>query len=159
MENFCFGNTFQLQKNEVLFINVHNMHWGQQSSDKLRLHERLLYDKKNLLKMLLCQFKCFHFSIIKLTFVKNLEKRLRFFSPSKVLQSWPKYFKQTVVFLWNSTLREKFNFYFSRIFCYYWQNFNFGSKAEHQAIILWGFEIFLTFPNFLRSLVLSRSKF
>ena len=33
------------------------------------------------------------------------------------LQSWPKYFRQTVVFLWNSTLREKFNFYFSRIFC------------------------------------------
>ena len=57
----------------------------------------------------------------------------------------------TVVFLWNSTLREEFNFYFSRIFCYYWQNFNFGSKTEHQAIILWNFKIFFIFPNFLRS--------
>ena len=32
-------------------------------------------------------------------------------------ESWPKYHRQTVVFLWNSTLREKFNFYFSTIFC------------------------------------------
>ena len=33
----------------------------------------------------------------------------------KQLKSWPRYFRQTLVFLWNSTLREKFNFYFSRI--------------------------------------------
>ena len=40
------------------------------------------------------------------------------------VQSWPRFFRQTVVFLrqtvvymWNSTLREKFNFYFSRAFC------------------------------------------
>ena len=30
---------------------------------------------------------------------------------------WPKYLRQSVVFLWNSTLREKFNFYCSTIFC------------------------------------------
>ena len=65
-------------------------------------------------------------------------------------QSWPKYFRQTLLFLWNSTLRGKFNFYFSRIFSYYWQNFNFGSKTEHQAKILSNFEIFFIFPNFLR---------
>ena len=33
------------------------------------------------------------------------------------LQSSPRYVRQTVVFLWNSTLRERFNFYFSIIFC------------------------------------------
>ena len=33
------------------------------------------------------------------------------------IRSWPKYFRQTVVFLQNSTLWEKFNFYFSRMFC------------------------------------------
>ena len=29
---------------------------------------------------------------------------------TKDLKSWPKYFRQTVVFLLNSTLRENFNF-------------------------------------------------
>ena len=33
------------------------------------------------------------------------------------LQSWPKYFRQTVVFVLYSTLWEKFNFYFSTLFC------------------------------------------
>ena len=42
---------------------------------------------------------------------------LTFYKSPWCLQSWPKYFRQTVVFLWDSTLREKFNFYFSRIFC------------------------------------------
>ena len=56
------------------------------------------------------------------------------------LQSWAKYFQQqTVIFVWNSTLLEKLYFYFSGIFGYYWQNSNFGSKAENQAIILWIF--------------------
>ena len=32
-------------------------------------------------------------------------------------KSWSKYLRQTAVFLWNSTLREKFNFYFSTIYC------------------------------------------
>ena len=32
-----------------------------------------------------------------------------------------------------------------------------GGGTEHQAIILWRFEIFLIFSNFLRSLVLSQS--
>ena len=50
-------------------------------------------------------------------------------------QSWPKCLRVTAVFLWNSTLQGKSNFYFSRIFCCYWQNFNFQSKIEHQARI------------------------
>ena len=32
-------------------------------------------------------------------------------------QSFTKYFRQTLVFMWNSTLRQTFNFCFSRNFC------------------------------------------
>ena len=46
-------------------------------------------------------------------------------------EAWPKYLTQSVVFVQNSTLLEKFNLYFSRLFCQYWQNFNFGSKTKH----------------------------
>ena len=35
---------------------------------------------------------------------------------SKV-QSWPKYMRQTLVLVWNSALREKFNFNFWTVFC------------------------------------------
>ena len=70
---------------------------------------------------------------------------------NEILHSSPKYFWQAVVFLWSSTLREKFNFHFWRTYCKYGQNFTFGSKIEHGAIILWKVDIFLIFPNFLRS--------
>ena len=66
-------------------------------------------------------------------------------------QSWSRYFRQTVVILWNGTLWGKFNFYFSTIFCLCWQNVNFGSKTEHQAITLWSFESFFILPNLLTS--------
>ena len=36
-----------------------------------------------------------------------------------------------------------------------WQNFHFGGGAERGVMILWSVEIFLIFPYFLRSLVLS----
>ena len=32
-------------------------------------------------------------------------------------QSWTKYLRQTLFFMTNRALREKFNFYFSRVFC------------------------------------------
>ena len=32
--------------------------------------------------------------------------------------SWTKYWRQTLVFMWNGTLQEKFNFYFLRAFCW-----------------------------------------
>ena len=31
-------------------------------------------------------------------------------------QSWKKYIRQTLVFLWNNTTQENFNFYFSEMF-------------------------------------------
>ena len=45
------------------------------------------------------------------------------------LQSWPKYMRQTLVLVWISALREKFNFNFWTVFCSYWQNFHFGKKT------------------------------
>ena len=33
------------------------------------------------------------------------------------LQSFTKYLRLTLVFMWNSALREEYNFYFSRAFC------------------------------------------
>ena len=40
------------------------------------------------------------------------------FSPkkAKLSQSWKKYMRQTLFFLWNSAIRENFNFYFSAYF-------------------------------------------
>ena len=43
------------------------------------------------------------------------------------LQSWPKYMRQTLVLVWNSTLKEDFNFW--TVVCYYWQDFHFGRKT------------------------------
>ena len=42
---------------------------------------------------------------------------------SLYVQWWTKYLRQTLVFMWNSTLRENFNFYFSAAFWWYSQNF------------------------------------
>ena len=44
---FCLTNIFQFYKYRLfVFINVRNMSKEEQSSDKLRLHWRLLYDKR-----------------------------------------------------------------------------------------------------------------
>ena len=77
-------------------------------------------------------------------------------SLSSYLQFRTKYLRQTLAFMWNSALREKFNFHFYGVLCWCWQKFSFWTG--HYAIILWHFEIFLIFPNFLRSLVLSNSE-
>ena len=47
------------------------------------------------------------------------------------LQSFTKCLRQTLVFLWNRTQREKFNFYFPGVFGYYWNKFYFGKKTGH----------------------------
>ena len=79
----------------------------------------------------------------------NIFSRFSFSSYIILQQSWPKYMRQTLVLVWDSALREKFKFNFSTVFCWYWQNFHFGRKTRHEAIILWRFEIMLSFPNFL----------
>ena len=35
------------------------------------------------------------------------------------------------LYMWNSTLWEKFNFYIWRVRCYYWQNFDSGMRTGH----------------------------
>ena len=67
-------------------------------------------------------------------------------------QSLTKYLRQTLVFMWNSAIREKFNFYFSGDFCKYWQKFHFGRRNKHYAWIVLSFEIFLISKDF-KSLV------
>ena len=54
---------------------------------------------------------------------------LLYLCPYLHLQSFTEYLRLTVVFMWNSTVRENFNFYFSRVFCQYFQfckKFSFG---------------------------------
>ena len=43
---------------------------------------------------------------------------LSFLICSSILQRLTKYLRLTLVFMWNSTKREEFNLYFSRVFCY-----------------------------------------
>ena len=66
-------------------------------------------------------------------------------------QPWTKYFRKNLVFMWNSALPNKFNFYFSAVFCLYPQMFPFGRKTGNYLIILWRFQTFLIFPKVLRS--------
>ena len=40
-------------------------------------------------------------------------------------------------------------FCFPGIFCFYWGHFYFGGGTERWAIIPWGLDTFLVFPNFL----------
>ena len=47
---------------------------------------------------------------------QQLRLRLQIMSLMRNLQSWPKYFRQTLIFVWNSTLQEKFNFFFFQDF-------------------------------------------
>ena len=44
-----------------------------------------------------------------------------------LLQSWPKYMRQTLVLVWKSALQEKFNFSFWTVFHFYWKNCHFVS--------------------------------
>ena len=44
------------------------------------------------------------------------------------LQSWTKYMRQTLVFIWNSAIQENFNFYSSAVFCYYQKTFSLGGR-------------------------------
>ena len=67
--------------------------------------------------------------ILKNYKVMTMFHRLRFLLV--VLQSWPKYARQSLVSVWNSALREKFNFNFWTVFRLNWQNFHFGRKTGH----------------------------
>ena len=46
------------------------------------------------------------------------------------LQSFKRYLRRTLVFVWNSALREKATFCFSRDCYYYWQNFQMVKNGE-----------------------------
>ena len=56
-----------------------------------------------------------------------------------------KIFETDLVFIWNIALWENVNLCFSAVFCYYWQNFYFGSKTGDKVIILWVLRFSLSF--------------
>ena len=76
---------------------------------------------------------------------RNVIMRQAWFTYNHLHNIW-----DNLVFMWNSALREKFNFCFLRDIYQYW-HFHFGRRAGHQAIILWNFE------TFLRSFIVNRS--
>ena len=80
---------------------------------------------------------------------KKVEQLLCLESP----QSWAKYLRQTLVFMWNSALREKFNFYFFRSFLLVLTKFSFWKNdwaLGYNSIKFWNYS---DFPNFLSSLI------
>ena len=69
------------------------------------------------------------------------------------LQSFTKYLRLNLVFMWNSALREKF---FKSLFPVL-TKFLFCQGDWALGFIIWSLDTFLIFPNFLRSFVFSRS--
>lgn len=45
------------------------------------------------------------------------------------------YLKLTLIFIWNSALWGSLNAVFDGLFCEYQQNFHFGGRIGHEAII------------------------
>ena len=69
----------------------------------------------NCTSILRCQF----FNKIRqnlMNYILNTQRSLPSVNQSK-LQLWAKYLRQTLVFMSNNALREKFSFYFSAAFC------------------------------------------
>ena len=75
-----------------------------------------------------------------------------FFKDKLHLQLFPKYLRQTLVFKWNGDVQ--FLFFWS--FLLLLTKFHFERKTGKKAIILYSFEIFLIFPNFLRHYILKK---
>ena len=72
-------------------------------------------------------------------------------------QSRTKYLEQNAEILWSWTGKEKFGIYFCVVFNCYCQSLISRRETRYLATCLCKFEIFLIFPNFLRSSVLNRS--
>ena len=65
-------------------------------------------------------------------------------------QSFTKYLRQTLFFMWNSTIREKFSFYFSRVFGKHWKKFHEGLALVYNSSTFWDFfSEFSLFPKIL----------
>ena len=75
------------------------------------------------------------------------------------LQAWTKYLRQTLVPCEIAHYGKIWTSIFQQFFASINKSFILGGEEEndHLVKILWRFEIWLSFPNFLRSKVLSRS--
>ena len=65
--------------------------------------------------------------------IRSLQKRMHFqsktnFSFNLLLQPPTKYLRKTLVFMWNSVLREKFDFYFQGVFLLVLTKFSFWEE-------------------------------
>ena len=73
-------------------------------------------------------------------------------------QSFTKYLRKALVSMWNSKIRETFNFYFSAVFCWYQQSFYFEKWPGHweedwaldyNSMNFWDFPDLSEFPKIL----------
>ena len=77
--------------------------------------------------------------------------------PCLDLQLFPRVLRQTLVFMWNRALWEKFRFLFFRRFLLMLAGLSFlGGNKRWVIILVWSSEVFVVFPNFIRYLILSR---
>ena len=92
---------------------------GRKSGYKVRQNLALFYNLVALILDQNCAKDCRVTKIVKET--KFEEARGKLDTKNDLL-------RKTLVFMWNSALREIFNFYFSVVFCWYQQNFHFGGR-------------------------------
>ena len=97
-----------------LFYNFHSLNiLSRTSHDLSHSHSQLLGSQVNLLQHFLCQstlyiYICIYYCSKVVYYYKHLH-----------LQELTKYLRLTLVFMWNGAQREKFSFYFWRVFFWY----------------------------------------
>ena len=77
---------------------------------RISLHLRIMYGRK-----LISIFRKWFKAVLESDH-RDLRSIVTVYS-SLELQAYTKYLKETVVFMWNSAIRERFNFCFSGVFC------------------------------------------
>ena len=131
----CLENRCSLAAQKLKFSIKDFFGKCDQTRRKLRIWSYLL--KKSLMEnFTFCAVsRSWPTTVLKIDFFTDILQEL-------CLQTFGKYLRQILIFMWNSTIREKFNFCFSEDFYKYWSNFYFGRRTECYAIILWSFEVF-----------------
>ena len=60
-------------------------------------------------------------------------------------QSWTKYLRQTLVFIWNTTQQDEFNYYFLWVFFWYWQNLGLSKCYSFSFKLTFSLQFFCVF--------------
>ena len=93
--------------------------------------EKLVYGKlQNTLKFKMASTRSKYASSVFPPFPIRILTWLKYLCSHQSMdpQSSTKYLRQPIVFMWNSALHEKFIFYFSVVFRWYWKNFILGGR-------------------------------